>query len=82
MKPYRSLAKAKGHAKPNSPNAILSLTRFTVRAPSQSRPPIDGHVSPHAQGSGYTTRAISQNWTGVRQYGQIFMFNVQRSHAS
>ena len=45
-------------------------------------PSARGHVSPQAQGSGYTTRAISQNWTGVRQYGQIFMLAVQRSHAS
>jgi hypothetical protein len=30
----------------------------------------------------YTTRAISQNWTGSRQYGQIFILAVQRSHAS
>ena len=30
----------------------------------------------------YTNRCITQSWTGVRQYGQIFMLAVQRSHAS
>ena len=30
----------------------------------------------------HTNRAISQNWTGVQQYGQLFMLAVQRSHAS
>ena len=30
----------------------------------------------------YTNRCITQSWTGVRQYGQIFMLAEQRSHAS
>ena len=30
----------------------------------------------------HTSRALSQNWTGVQQYGQLFMLAVQRSHAS
>jgi len=30
----------------------------------------------------YTNRCSSQNWTGSRQYGQIFILAVQRSHAS
>ena len=34
------------------------------------------------QGITYTNRCITQSWTGVRQYGQIFMLAVQRSHAS
>ena len=34
------------------------------------------------RGITYTNRCITQSWTGVRQYGQIFMLAVQRSHAS
>jgi hypothetical protein len=32
--------------------------------------------------SAYTNRCSSQNWTGSRQYGQVFILAVQRSHAS
>jgi len=67
-----------------APDAHLYLPlsrRFPEICPVVSLGP-RGHVSHQAQGSAYTTRAMSQNWTGSRQYGQIFILAVQRSHAS
>jgi len=59
------------HLKSLKKSTVLS-TRLPLPARPMFRPKVLGH----------TTRAITQSWTGVRQYGQIFMSAAQRSHAS
>ena len=49
---------------------------------SLNEPCLPGYNLDEIQGITYTNRCITQSWTGVRQYGQIFMLAEQRSHAS
>jgi len=79
---FREVRVSVAHSCDGTVELTLSLPTQNLGFLCDVSPSARGHVSPQAQGSGYTTRAISQNWTGVRQYGQIFMLAVQRSHAS
>jgi len=70
----------------------LHMAVLVCKRPSWTGPCPHPMWSPHTRPSRdtspllpvicYTSRAISQNCTGVQQYGQIFMLAVQRSHAS
>ena len=61
---------------PSMPTSRVVATR-ALHAPQSTVEDTSLHPVLH-----YTNRAISQNWTGVQQYGHTFMLAVQRSHAS